>query len=54
MNPHDLRVLGFLADLTISEGTIFNNQKQITKGYFLGLKSIRKWPQFKKSKRNHV
>ncbi len=48
MNPHDLRVLGFLADLTLAEGITLQNKKQITEGYFLGLKSIRKWPQFNK------
>ena len=48
MNKHDLRVLGFLADLTLAEGSTLNNKKQTTKGYFLGLKSIRKWPQFNK------
>lgn len=48
MNPHDLRVLGFLADLTLAEGITLENKKEITQGYFLGLKSIRQWPQFNK------
>lgn len=48
MNPRDLRVLGFLADLTLAEGSILQNDKLSTDGYFIGLKSIRKWPQFNK------
>lgn len=48
MNPHDLRVLGFLADLKLAEGTTLENKKEILQGYFLGLKSIKKWPQFNK------
>lgn len=48
MNPHDLRALGFLADLTLAEGTTLENKRELTEGYFLGLKSIRKWPQFNK------
>jgi tetratricopeptide (TPR) repeat protein len=48
MNPHDPRILGFLADLTLAEGSQFNNKKQQTQGFFIGLKSIRKWPQFNK------
>ena len=48
MNPHDLRVLGFLADLKLAQGATLENKKELTRGYFLGLKSIRKWPQFNK------
>lgn len=48
MNPHDLRVLGFLADLKLAEGSSLGNKKQVTQGYFLGLKSIKEWPQFNK------
>jgi hypothetical protein len=48
MNPHDPRILGFLADLTLAEGNQLNNKKQQTEGYFLGLKSIRMWPEFNK------
>lgn len=48
MNSNDLRVLGFLADLTLAEGSVLQNEKITTEGYFLGLKSIQKWPQFNK------
>ena len=48
MNPHDLRVLGFLADLTLAEGSNLNNRHEQVKGYFMGLKAINKWPQFNK------
>jgi len=48
MNPHDSRVLGFLADLKLAEGSVLGNKKEITQGYFLGLNSIKKWPQFNK------
>jgi tetratricopeptide (TPR) repeat protein len=48
MNPHDPRILGFLADMLLAEGTIFNNKKQQTEGYFKGLKAIKQWPQFNK------
>lgn len=48
MNPHDSRVLGFLADLKLAEGTTLENKKEVTQGYFLGLKSIKKWQQFNK------
>lgn len=48
MNNHDLRVMGFLADLKLAEGSTLNNKKEQTEGYFLGLKAIKKWPQFNK------
>ena len=48
MNKHDIRVMGFLADLKLAEGSIFDNKKQQTEGYFLGLKAIERWPQFNK------
>jgi tetratricopeptide (TPR) repeat protein len=46
MNPHDTRILGFLADLTLAEGNQLVNKRKETQGYFLGLKSIRQWQQF--------
>ncbi|MFK7923105.1 MAG: tetratricopeptide repeat protein [Bacteroidia bacterium] len=48
MNPHDPRILGFLADLTLAEGNISEDQQTVVDGYFKGLKSIRQWPQFNK------
>ncbi len=48
MNPHDPRILGFLGDLTLIEGKIFNNNKQQAVGYLMGLKAIRQWPRFNK------
>ena len=48
MNAHDPRIAGFLADLTLAEGSQFENSKQQTEGYFLGMKAIRMWPQFNK------
>jgi hypothetical protein len=48
MNPHDMRVLGFFADLTLAEGTILNNKKEQVKGFFIGKKAINEWPQFNK------
>jgi uncharacterized protein YceK len=46
MNPHDPRLLGFLADMTIAEGNVLGDKRQVTAGFFEGLKSIKMWPQF--------
>jgi len=48
MDPHDPRLFGFLADLTLAEGDILNNKKEQTEGYFKGLQAISDWPQFNK------
>ena len=48
MDPHDPRLLGFLADLSLAEGQNFGNKKEQVDGYFKGLKSIKEWPQFNK------
>jgi hypothetical protein len=48
MNPHDMRILGFLADLTLTEGSILNNKKEQTRGFFIGKEAITEWPQFNK------
>jgi hypothetical protein len=48
MNEEDPRILGFLADLSLSEGAILNNAKIETEAYFMGLKSVKQWPQFNK------
>lgn len=46
MNPHDPRILGFLADMTIAEGNVLGDKSMVTDGYFKGKKSMRMWPQF--------
>jgi hypothetical protein len=48
MNPHDPRLLGFLADMTIAEGNVLADKSKVVDGYFKGLKSFRMWPQFNK------
>lgn len=46
LNPHDPRILGFLADFKIIQGTIALDDPLIKQGYFDGKKSIRQWPEF--------
>lgn len=46
MNPHDPRILGFLADMTIAEGNVLGDKSIVTDGFFKGKKSIAMWPQF--------
>lgn len=48
MDDADPRLLGFLADMTLAEGAHLDNDKEKTEGYFVGLHSIREWPQFNK------
>jgi len=48
MDVDDPRILGFLADMTMEEGAHLGNDKEKTEGYFMGLRSIREWPQFNK------
>jgi hypothetical protein len=48
MNPHDPRVVGFLADISMIEGDQLKNNKIQTEGYYTGLKSVKMWPQFNK------
>lgn len=48
MNPHDPRLLGFYADMTIAEGNVLGDESIVVDGYFKGLKSIKMWPQFNK------
>jgi len=44
--PNDARYLGFYGDSLLIEGKIFNDERQQTKGYFVLLDAIKKWPQF--------
>ena len=48
MNENDPRIQGFYADISLSEGAILNNRKELTAAYFTGLSSISHWPQFNK------
>lgn len=48
LNPNDPRILGFLADVQMAYGSISHSNKLSRKGYFKGLKSIKKWPEFNK------
>lgn len=48
LNPTDARILGFLADAKMVEGTLSNDQRLVTDGYFDGLHAIRMWKQFNK------
>ncbi|MRH99653.1 hypothetical protein GH721_03815 [Kriegella sp. EG-1] len=46
LNSNDPRVLGFLADFKIIQGTIAEDKKLIQQGYFDGKKSINQWNEF--------
>jgi len=46
LNPHDPRILGFLADSRLVEGQIFKNERQQTRAFFMLKRAIRAWPQF--------
>lgn len=46
LNPNDARILGFLADFKIAIGSISDDKSLSRTGYFEGLKSIRRWPEF--------
>lgn len=46
LNPHDARLLGFLAVANLSEGAIHKNEKQIRKGYYILHDAIDAWPEF--------
>jgi hypothetical protein len=48
MNDNDPRILGFMADMELAEGQIFNNNLLQVHGYFDGMKAINMWPQFNK------
>ena len=48
LNPNDKRILGFLADIQMTYGSISESKKLSRKGYFTGLKSIKEWPEFNK------
>ncbi|MDA9774653.1 hypothetical protein N9B82_06810 [Saprospiraceae bacterium] len=48
MSPHDPRLIGFLADMSLAEGGLLQDQRIVVEGYFKGLESIRMWPQFNK------
>lgn len=46
LNPSDTRLLGFIASLKMAVGAIDNNERLTREGYFEGLTSIKKWPEF--------
>lgn len=48
LNSDDPRILGFMGDTKIVEGSISGNDRLIVQGYFDGKESIHQWPQFNK------
>lgn len=46
LNPADTRILAFLASTKFIVGSISQDEKLITNGYFDGLKGIREWNDF--------
>ena len=46
LNPHDPRILGFLGVSQLVEGTIFKDERQKTRGYFVLRDAISAWPEF--------
>lgn len=46
LDPGDARYLGFLGVSQLVEGTIFNDQREQTRGYFTLKQAISAWPQF--------
>lgn len=46
LDPHDARILGFLGDSELVEGTIFQDPQQQVHGYFMLQDAIRQWPEF--------
>lgn len=46
LDPDDARYLGFLACARLMEGSIFNDKREQTRGYFTMKKAIHLWPQF--------
>ncbi|MHB1948783.1 MAG: hypothetical protein ACYCQI_11805 [Gammaproteobacteria bacterium] len=46
LEPKDARYLGFLGDSQLVEGTIFNDKRLQTRGYFTLKDAIHAWPEF--------
>ena len=46
LNSSEARYLGFLASMTLAEGTIDKEEATIRRGYFMLLDAIRAWPEF--------
>jgi hypothetical protein len=46
LNSSDARYLGFLASMTLAEGTIDKEEATLRRGYFMLLEAIRVWPEF--------
>ena len=46
LNPHDARIYGFLASMTLSEGKIMEDKQAMAKGYFMMLEAARRYPEF--------
>lgn len=48
LNPNDKRILGFLANVQMSHGSILKSDSIQRDGYAKGMKSINDWPEFNK------
>jgi hypothetical protein len=46
LNSADARYLGFLASMTLAEGTIDKEEATLRRGYYMLLDAIRAWPEF--------
>jgi hypothetical protein len=46
LDAHDARFLGFLASITVVEGSIQHDERVTRRGYYLLLDSINAWPEF--------
>jgi hypothetical protein len=46
LDPSEARYLGFLASMTLAEGTIDKEEATIRRGYYMLLDAIRAWPEF--------
>jgi hypothetical protein len=46
LNPSEARYLGFLASMTLAEGSIDKEERQLRRGYFMLKNAIHAWPEF--------
>ena len=46
LDPSDARYLGFLASMTLAEGSIDKEERQLRRGYFMLKDAMHAWPEF--------
>ncbi len=44
--PHDARFRGFLASMTMAEGSLHGDEKEIRQGFFMMQDAVDAWPEF--------